>query len=148
MDHKSGDDRSANVDPGEVAKFDALASRWWDRDGDFRTLHDINPLRLGFIAERVALGGKMVIDVGCGGGLLSEAMADRGAGVTGIDTAGAIRLTWIVSAALAALAGVLYGVTVQVRPEMGLNLLLPLFTAAILGGVGSVPARCWSTTSA
>lgn len=61
------------------------------------------------------------------------------AGVTGIDTAAAVRLTWIVSAALAALAGVLYGVTVQVRPEMGLNLLLPLFTAAILGGVGSVP---------
>lgn len=61
------------------------------------------------------------------------------AGVTGIDTAAAVRLTWIVSASLAALAGVLYGVTVQVRPEMGLNLLLPLFTAAILGGVGSVP---------
>jgi branched-chain amino acid transport system permease protein len=61
------------------------------------------------------------------------------AGVTGIDTASILRLTWIVSAALAALAGVLYGITVQVRPEMGLNLLLPLFTAAILGGVGSVP---------
>ena len=61
------------------------------------------------------------------------------AGVTGIDTAFAVRLTWIVSAALAALAGVLYGVTVQVRPDMGLNLLLPLFTSAILGGVGSVP---------
>jgi branched-chain amino acid transport system permease protein len=61
------------------------------------------------------------------------------AGVTGIDTAATVRLTWIVSAALAALAGVLYGVTVQVRPEMGIGLLLPLFTAAILGGVGSVP---------
>lgn len=61
------------------------------------------------------------------------------AGVTGIDAAATVRLTWIVSAALAALAGVLYGVTVQVRPEMGINLLLPLFTAAILGGVGSVP---------
>jgi branched-chain amino acid transport system permease protein len=61
------------------------------------------------------------------------------AGVTGIDTAAAVRMTWIVSAALAALAGVLYGVTVQVRPEMGISLLLPLFTAAILGGVGSVP---------
>lgn len=61
------------------------------------------------------------------------------AGVTGIDTAGTVRMTWIVSAGLAALAGVLYGVTVQVRPEMGINLLLPLFAAAILGGVGSVP---------
>ncbi|MFT3820052.1 MAG: branched-chain amino acid ABC transporter permease [Rubrivivax sp.] len=61
------------------------------------------------------------------------------AGVAGIDTAAAVRMTWIVSAALAALAGVLYGVTVQVRPEMGIGLLLPLFTAAILGGVGSVP---------
>lgn len=92
-DHKSGDPESANVDPGEVAKFEALASRWWDRDGDFRTLHDINPLRLGFIDERVALGGKTVIDVGCGGGILSEAMADQGAGVTGIDaSAGAIRV--------------------------------------------------------
>lgn len=61
------------------------------------------------------------------------------AGVTGIDTAATVRMTWIVSATLAALAGVLYGVTVQVRPEMGISLLLPLFTAAILGGVGSVP---------
>lgn len=61
------------------------------------------------------------------------------AGITGIDTAATVRLTWVVAAALAALAGVMYGLTVQVRPEMGINLLLPLFTAAILGGVGSVP---------
>ncbi len=82
-----------NVDPGEVAKFEALANRWWDPDGDLRTLHDINPLRLGFIEARAPLAGKAVIDVGCGGGILSEAMSDHGAAVTGIDaSAGAIRV--------------------------------------------------------
>ncbi|WP_110647687.1 bifunctional 2-polyprenyl-6-hydroxyphenol methylase/3-demethylubiquinol 3-O-methyltransferase UbiG [Salinicola peritrichatus] len=74
-----------NVDHAEIAKFDALASRWWDREGEFKPLHDINPLRLGFIDRHVSLAGKKVIDVGCGGGILSEAMAQRGAEVTGID---------------------------------------------------------------
>jgi len=75
----------ANVDPDEIAKFEALASRWWDPTSEFKPLHDINPLRLDFIDERAALSGKTVLDVGCGGGLLCEAMAARGANVTGID---------------------------------------------------------------
>jgi len=74
-----------NVDPSEVAKFEALASRWWDPDSEFKPLHDINPLRLDFIDARCGLAGRHVIDVGCGGGLLAEAMAHRGARVTGID---------------------------------------------------------------
>lgn len=74
-----------NVDHVEIAKFEALASRWWDRQGEFKPLHDINPLRLDFIDSRAGLAGKTVIDVGCGGGILSEAMAHRGARVTGID---------------------------------------------------------------
>lgn len=77
----------ANADAAELAKFGELAARWWDTDGPFKTLHDINPLRVGFIAERAALGGARVLDVGCGGGLLSEALAARGARVTGIDLA-------------------------------------------------------------
>ena len=79
------EDYRSNVDRAEIAKFDALASRWWDKDGDFKPLHDINPLRLDFIDGRAGLAGKRVIDVGCGGGILSEAMAHRGANVTGID---------------------------------------------------------------
>ncbi|MFV8570660.1 bifunctional 2-polyprenyl-6-hydroxyphenol methylase/3-demethylubiquinol 3-O-methyltransferase UbiG [Marinobacter sp. SBS5] len=74
-----------NVDQKEIAKFEALASRWWDPTSEFKPLHDINPLRLNFIDERVSLAGKRVLDVGCGGGLLSEGMALRGAHVTGID---------------------------------------------------------------
>ncbi|TFH86136.1 bifunctional 2-polyprenyl-6-hydroxyphenol methylase/3-demethylubiquinol 3-O-methyltransferase UbiG [Billgrantia azerbaijanica] len=74
-----------NVDPSEVAKFESLASRWWDPDSEFKPLHDINPLRLDFIDARCGLAGRQVIDVGCGGGLLAEAMAHRGARVTGID---------------------------------------------------------------
>src|SRR5690554_4371802 len=74
-----------NVDQNEIAKFEALASRWWDPTSEFKPLHDINPLRLNYIDERVALAGKKVLDVGCGGGLLSEGMALRGAHVTGID---------------------------------------------------------------
>ncbi|OEY65022.1 bifunctional 2-polyprenyl-6-hydroxyphenol methylase/3-demethylubiquinol 3-O-methyltransferase UbiG [Marinobacter sp. X15-166B] len=74
-----------NVDPDEIAKFEALASRWWDPTSEFRPLHDINPLRLNYIDERAPLAGKKVLDVGCGGGLLSEGMALRGAHVTGID---------------------------------------------------------------
>jgi 2-polyprenyl-6-hydroxyphenyl methylase/3-demethylubiquinone-9 3-methyltransferase len=79
---------SANVDPAELAKFSALAHRWWDPTSEFRPLHEINPLRLGHI-ERLSggLAGKRVVDVGCGGGILAESMAARGARVTGIDLA-------------------------------------------------------------
>jgi 2-polyprenyl-6-hydroxyphenyl methylase/3-demethylubiquinone-9 3-methyltransferase len=77
-----------NFDPAELAKFSALAHRWWDPTSEFRPLHEINPLRLAHI-ERLAGGlqGKTVVDVGCGGGILAEAMAGRGARVTGIDLA-------------------------------------------------------------
>ena len=74
-----------NVDPAEIAKFEELASRWWDQQGEFKPLHEINPLRLHFIDERVQLNGKRILDVGCGGGILSESMAKRGADVTAID---------------------------------------------------------------
>ncbi|MDP6725463.1 MAG: bifunctional 2-polyprenyl-6-hydroxyphenol methylase/3-demethylubiquinol 3-O-methyltransferase UbiG [Arenicellales bacterium] len=76
---------SPNIDHNEIAKFEALATRWWDPESEFRTLHQINPLRLDFINERAPLEGKKVLDVGCGGGILSESMATRGAMVTGID---------------------------------------------------------------
>ena len=76
-----------NVDPAEISKFDAAAPRWWDPDGEFRPLHDLNPARLDYIEARAGLGGRRVLDVGCGGGLLSEGMARRGARVTGIDLA-------------------------------------------------------------
>lgn len=75
----------ANVDRAEISKFEALASRWWDTESEFKTLHDINPLRTNYIDRQAHLAGKKVLDVGCGGGLLSEAMAQRGASVTGID---------------------------------------------------------------
>ena len=74
-----------NVDAGEISKFEALAARWWDPHSEFKPLHDINPLRLDYIDRRTALRGKRVLDVGCGGGILSEGMAQRGAEVTGID---------------------------------------------------------------
>ena len=77
----------ANADPAEVAKFDALARSWWDPDGDSGPLHAINPLRLAFVEEHATVRGVAAVDVGCGGGLLSEAMARRGARVTGIDLA-------------------------------------------------------------
>ncbi|AXY41481.1 bifunctional 2-polyprenyl-6-hydroxyphenol methylase/3-demethylubiquinol 3-O-methyltransferase UbiG [Halomonas sp. JS92-SW72] len=77
--------QAGNVDPGEIAKFEALASRWWDPESEFKPLHEINPLRLDFIDARAGLAGKRVVDVGCGGGILAEAMAHRGARVTGID---------------------------------------------------------------
>lgn len=79
---------SANVDAAEIAKFSALASRWWDPTSEFKPLHAINPLRLGWIEEISGpLAGKTVLDVGCGGGILSESMAVKGAEVTGIDLA-------------------------------------------------------------
>ena len=75
-----------NVDHKEIAKFEAVASRWWDLEGEFKPLHRINPLRLGYIAERSGgLFGKKVLDVGCGGGILAESMAREGAAVTGLD---------------------------------------------------------------
>jgi len=74
-----------NVDLGEIAKFEKLASRWWDPNSEFKPLHDINPLRAGWIDEHAGVMGKSVVDVGCGGGLLCEALAHRGASVTGID---------------------------------------------------------------
>lgn len=74
-----------NADPQELAKFGELAHRWWDPDGEFRPLHQINPLRLDWIDGLAGLRGKSVVDVGCGGGILSEAMARRGADVLGID---------------------------------------------------------------
>ena len=76
---------SVNADPAELEKFGRLASRWWDPKGEFRPLHEINPLRLGWIEGHVPLAGKNVLDVGCGGGILTEAMARSGARVTGID---------------------------------------------------------------
>jgi 2-polyprenyl-6-hydroxyphenyl methylase/3-demethylubiquinone-9 3-methyltransferase len=77
----------ANIDPQELAKFEALAPIWWDRRGAFKALHDINGLRVGYIHARAPLTAKRVLDVGCGGGILSEAMAALGAAVTGIDAA-------------------------------------------------------------
>jgi 2-polyprenyl-6-hydroxyphenyl methylase/3-demethylubiquinone-9 3-methyltransferase len=74
-----------NADPAELHKFEALAHRWWDPHGEFRPLHEINPLRLDWIDRHAPLAGKTVLDVGCGGGILAEAMAQRGARVTGID---------------------------------------------------------------
>jgi len=78
---------AANTDPAELAKFTAVAARWWDPEGEFRALHEINPLRLDWLRGKASLDNARVIDVGCGGGLLAESMADAGAVVTGIDMA-------------------------------------------------------------
>jgi len=77
-----------NADLAELDKFSELAAKWWDREGPMRPLHDINPVRLQWIDELAPLSGKRVLDVGCGGGILAEAMAVKGASVTGIDLAG------------------------------------------------------------
>ena len=76
-----------NVDQGELAKFNSLASRWWDKEGEFRPLHQINPLRLDWIRQHVKLAGCKAVDIGCGGGILAEAMSVCNATVTGIDMA-------------------------------------------------------------
>lgn len=77
--------KKVNVDPAEIKKFEALASRWWDSNSEFKPLHDINPFRLAYIDQIADINGKTVLDVGCGGGILSESMAASGAQVTGID---------------------------------------------------------------
>lgn len=77
--------RDTNVDPSEIAKFEALAKRWWDKNSEFKPLHDINPLRTNFIDQRSPVAELSVLDVGCGGGILCESLAQRGAQVTGID---------------------------------------------------------------
>jgi len=74
-----------NIDPAEIEKFEKLARTWWDLDSEFKPLHDINPLRLGYINQRVQLAGKQALDIGCGGGILTESLARNGAFVTGID---------------------------------------------------------------
>lgn len=83
--NSGSDPEFSNADPAELEKFSALAHRWWDPHGEFRPLHDINPLRLEWIDSLAGLSGKRVLDVGCGGGILAESMARRGAQVTGID---------------------------------------------------------------
>lgn len=76
---------NTTIDSREIEKFAKLSSNWWDKDGALKTLHDINPARLAFIKQTIDLSGKRVLDVGCGGGILSEAMAEQGSDVTGID---------------------------------------------------------------
>jgi 2-polyprenyl-6-hydroxyphenyl methylase/3-demethylubiquinone-9 3-methyltransferase len=85
MKIKNAMNKQHNVDAAEISKFEALASRWWDPHSEFKPLHEINPLRLGYIDEIAHIQGKRVLDVGCGGGILAESMAAKGAEVTGID---------------------------------------------------------------
>jgi len=85
MATKTQSTQSLHADPAELQKFAALAHRWWDKNSEFKALHEINPLRLNYIDKRVGLQGKRVLDVGCGGGILSESMSQKGAEVTGID---------------------------------------------------------------
>ncbi len=100
----------ANFDPAEISKFDAAAPRWWDPDGEFRPLHDLTPARLDYIEARAGLAGRKVLDVGCGGGLLAEGMARRGAAVSGIDLAPE-------ALAVARLHAIESGVEVEYRQE-------------------------------
>lgn len=85
--NESGVVEAANVDPREAEKFDAIAARWWDPEGDFRPLHDLNGPRVAYIEARTGLSGQRALDVGCGGGILCESLRERGAEVTGIDAA-------------------------------------------------------------
>jgi len=85
MATKTESTQSLNTDPAELQKFAALAHRWWDKNSEFKPLHEINPLRLNYIDDLIGLQGKRVLDVGCGGGILSESMSQKGAEVTGID---------------------------------------------------------------
>ncbi|MEJ2729353.1 MAG: bifunctional 2-polyprenyl-6-hydroxyphenol methylase/3-demethylubiquinol 3-O-methyltransferase UbiG [Deltaproteobacteria bacterium] len=85
MANNSKQKPNENIDRAEIARFEAMAPIWWDKQGDFKALHDINALRLNYINDRIPLAGKAVLDAGCGGGILSEAMAALGAEVTGID---------------------------------------------------------------
>jgi len=78
-------EQTLNFDPQEIAKFEELASRWWDPESEFKPLHEINPLRLEYIDRRTSLEGKTVVDIGCGGGILAESMALKGANVLGVD---------------------------------------------------------------
>jgi 2-polyprenyl-6-hydroxyphenyl methylase/3-demethylubiquinone-9 3-methyltransferase len=105
----------ANVDPAEISRFEAVASRWWDPNGEFRPLHDLNPARLDYIEARAGLAGRRVLDVGCGGGLLAEGMARRGARVLGIDLATA-------ALEVARLHALESGVTVEYR-EVAVEML-------------------------
>lgn len=104
----SGSSIHGNVDPAEIARFEALAARWWDATGEFRPLHEINPLRANWIDERAPVAGSRILDVGCGGGILAEALARRGAQVTGIDLGEA-------PLAVARLHGIESGVAVDYR---------------------------------
>ena len=83
--HGNSSMSNPNIDKGEIRKFEALASRWWDKESKFKPLHDINPLRVNWIDSRSPVANNKILDVGCGGGILSESMAHRGANVTGID---------------------------------------------------------------
>jgi len=85
MATKTQSTQSVNADPTELQKFAALAHHWWDKNSEFKPLHEINPLRLNYIDKLIGLQGKRVLDVGCGGGILSESMSQKGAKVTGID---------------------------------------------------------------
>ena len=77
----------SNIDSSEIEKFNALASRWWDKNSEFKPLHEINPLRLGFVEQHCKLVDQNCLDIGCGGGIVSEGLAHRGGKVTGIDMA-------------------------------------------------------------
>lgn len=87
MSSQTSSTNHTNFDESELAKFSALANKWWDPNSEFRPLHEINPLRLNWIDQRASLKGKKVLDVGCGGGILAESMANKGADVLGIDLA-------------------------------------------------------------